>query len=83
MNIQEFLDQDYLTLNKVSDYELVELFKSVPDNHAKFFIDTVDRFIKNWEIPKEINDLREAVHFLNLEFYLYKEWLIWKWHNKN
>lgn len=47
MNIQEFLDQDYLTLNKVSDYELVELFKSVPDNHAKFFIDTVDRFIKN------------------------------------
>lgn len=73
MNVLEFLQQDIFTDN---DKLLLENFNSVSKNDASIYNSIVNDFLENWEYTPQ---LREAVHYLITEYYLFQKWLIKSW----
>lgn len=73
MNVLEFLQQDIFTDN---DKLLLEQFNSVSKYDASIYNIIVDDFIKSWEHTPQ---LKEAVHYLAMEYYLFQKWLIKSW----
>lgn len=70
MNIMEFLQQD---ISPTRDDLLLDEYKSIKTSVANRYIWITDKFIRDWEYSPE---LREAAHYLSMEYYLVQKWLI-------
>lgn len=70
MDIIQFLQQDLLPTN---DTLLIEEYNSIDPKLANKYTSITDKFIKDWEYSIW---LREAIHYLTMEYYLFQKWLV-------
>lgn len=60
----------------LSDNEIVEIYKATTEEERVMYMRIIENLLERHIVPEDVPELCMAVSYLNIEAYIYKNWLI-------
>lgn len=74
--ILQLLDETNLIDNQLlTNEQIVEIYKATTEEEREKYMTLVQNFLDDWTTTT-IEDLQQAVSYLNIEAFVYKTWMI-------
>lgn len=74
--ILQLLDETNLIDNQLlTNEQIVEIYKATTEEEREKYMALIQNFLDDW-ITTTIEDLQQAVSYLNIEAFVYKTWMI-------